>query len=142
MATVHHFTEEERAELLSNPYTARVTECMVVFTLAFKQLVVDNIDLPGMTAQKVFRMAGYSDGLFSPGVRRYIVAAIRKEAASEQGLREPPQRKSCKHRKKHSETEFRELQERVTILEQQINFLKKSQLLKKQDRLMRPDNSS
>ena len=142
MAAKHHFTDEERAELLANPYTARITECSVIFTLAFKQLVMDNIDLPGMDSRKVFRLAGYSDSLFTPNVRRYIVKAIRKEAASEKGLQEPPPGKSYTHRKKRSETEFRELQERVTVLEQQISFLKKSQLLKKQDRSMRPDNSS
>ena len=141
MSTKHHFTDEERAELLSNPYTARITDCSVTFTLAFKQLVMDNIDVPGMTARKVFQLAGYRDGLFSPGTMRYVVASIRKEAASEKGLQEPPPCKVYTPRKKHSETEFRELQERVVILEQQINFLKKSQLLKKQDRLMRPTNT-
>ncbi len=142
MRTIRRFTAEERAELLSNPYTARITECTVTFTLAFKQLVMDNIDLPGMTSRKVFRMAGYSDSLFTPDTRCYAIASIRKEAASEKGLQEPPPRKSCDHKKKRSETELRELQERVTILEQQISFLKKSQLLKKQDRSVRPDNSN
>ncbi len=142
MATIHHFTDEERAELLANPYTARITECSVIFTLAFKQLVMDHIDLPGMNSRKVFHLAGYSDSLFSSDTRRYAVKMIRKEAASEKGLQEPTLGKSYNHRKKHSETEFRELQERVTVLEQQISFLKKSQLLKKRDRSMRPDNSS
>ena len=144
MRAIRHFTDEERAELLSNPYTARITECTVTFTLAFKQLVMDNIDRPGMTSRKVFRMAGYSDSLFTPDTRGYAIASIRKEAASEKGLQEPPPRKAkaCNNRNKHSETEFRELQERVTILEQQISFLKKSQLLKKQDRSARSDNSS
>lgn len=143
MATMRHFTDEQKAELLSNPYTYRITECTVIFTLAFKQLVMDNIDLPGMSARNVFRLAGYSDSLFSDFGRRYIVNCIRREAASEKGLTEPtPLKRIVKPRKKHSETEFKELQERVALLEQQINFLKKSQLLKKQDRSMRPNNSS
>ena len=141
MSTKHHFTDEERAELLSNPYTARITDCSVTFTLAFKQLVMDNIDVPGMTARKVFQLAGYRDGLFSPGTMRYVVASIRKEAASEKGLQEPKPVKSRIPGKKRSGADLRELQERVTILEQQVSFLKKSQLLKKQDRLKRPDNS-
>lgn len=141
MPFTHHYTDEERAELLSNPYTARVTECKVIFTLAFKQFVMDHIDLPGMNATKVFELAGYSDGLFTPKVKRYVVAKIREEAASGKGLQEPAVPRPCSHGKKHSEAEFRELQERVTILEQQISFLKKSQLLKKQDRLMHPDNT-
>ena len=142
MATTHHFTNEERAELLSNPYTARITECKVVFTLAFKQFVMEHIDQPGMSSTKVFRLAGYSDSLFTPNVRRYVVATIRKEAASEKGLQEPVDPKPLTKKKKHSETEFKELQKRVTILEQQISFLKKSQLLKSQDRMLRSDNSS
>ncbi len=142
MAKIHHFTEEERAELLCNPYTARISECNVTFTLAFKQLVIDNIDLPGMNSRKVFQLAGYNDSLFTPYVRRYVVSAIRREAASDKGLQEPSPLKSSAPRKKHSETEFRELQERVTLLEQQLNFLKKSQQLRKQNRVAQPDNSS
>ena len=137
----HRFTDEERAELLSNPYTARVTPYRVFFTLAFKQFVMDHIDLPDMTAAKVFRLAGYSDGLLSLRVRRYTVSMIRKEAASENGLQEPALPKTHRHREKHTETEFRELQERVVILEQQIDFLKKSQLLRKQERLRRQNSS-
>ena len=129
----HHLTDEEKAELLSNPYTARITDCKVVFTLAFKQLVMENINTPGMTARKLFQMAGYSDSLFSNHVRRYTIASIRKEASSEKGLQEPSKGSPVPVKKKHTETEFRELQERVLILEQQVSFLKKSQLLKKQD---------
>ena len=129
----HHLTDEEKAELLSNPYTARITDCKVVFTLAFKQLVMENINTPGMTARKLFQMAGYSDNLFSNHVRRYAIASIRKEASSEKGLQEPSKGSPTPVKKKHTETEFRELQERVLILEQQVSFLKKSQLLKKQD---------
>lgn len=136
MAKRHHFTQEQKAELLSNPYTARITDCMVVFTLAFKQLVMENVDKPKMTSTKIFRLAGYSDDLFSPKVRRTVVLNIRREAASEEGLQEPkPLRTKAPKKKIHSETEFKELQQRVTLLEQQIDFLKKSQLLKKQDRL-------
>lgn len=142
MASRQCFTEEQKAELLSNPYTARITDCKVVFTLAFKQFVMKNIDIPGMTARKVFQLAGYSDELFTPNVRRYVVIRIREEAASPEGLREPPAVKSYPVKKKHSETEFKELQERVAILEQQVRFLKKSQLLKKQDRLSQPDSMS
>lgn len=125
MSEKHYFTEEQKSELLSNPYTARVSNCKVIFTLAFKQLVIDNIDKPGMTAAKVFDLAGYSENLFSPEVRRYVVKHIREEAASPDGLKEPKEIRLSVPRKKHSETEFKELQERVSILEQQVNFLKK-----------------
>ena len=55
MAQKNHYTDEQKAELLSNPYTVRVTDCKATFSLAFKQLVISNIDKPGMTASKVFR---------------------------------------------------------------------------------------
>lgn len=142
MAKRHYFNDEEKAELLSNPYTARITNCKVVFTLAFKQLVMNHIDAPGMTARELFRMAGYSDSLFSPGVRRYIVVSIRKEASSAKGLQEPSKGRPVLVRKKHAEAELKELQERVLILEQQVSFLKKSQLLKKQDRSSSSGNTS
>lgn len=138
----NHFTEEQRAELLSNPHTARVSACKVTFTLAFKRLIIKNIDKPGMTAAKLFDIAGYSRELFTPNVRRYVVTKIREEAASAEGLKEPKSVKKSSPRKKHSETEFKELQERVSILEQQVNFLKKSQLLKKQHRSKPPTNIS
>ena len=141
MAQKNHYTDEQKAELLSNPYTVRVTDCKATFSLAFKQLVISNIDKPGMTASKVFRLAGYSDKIFTPEICRYVVRVIRKEAASPEGLQEPANIKECTPRKKHSETEFRELQERVSILEQQVNFLKKSQFLKKQNHLKPPDNT-
>lgn len=141
MAQIKHYTDEQKAELLSNPYTVRVTDCTTTFSLAFKQLVISNIDKPGMTASKVFQLAGYSDKFFSPGIRRYVVQAIRREAASPEGLQEPAVIKEHTPRKKHSETEFRELQERVSILEQQVNFLKKSQFLKKQNHLKPPNNT-
>ena len=142
MSSTHRFTEEERAELLSNPYTARITDYMAVFTLEFKQFVMDHIDQPGMSAAKVFRLAGYSDGLFTAKTKQYTVASIRKEAASEKGLQEPAPLKTPPSRKKRNETEIRELQARVAILEQQVDFLKKSQLLKKMDQLMCTNNSS
>ena len=141
MSERRYYTDEQKAELLSNPYTARVSNCQVTFNLAFKQLVIDNIDKPGMTAAKVFDLAGYSKELFTPPVRRYIVNSIRKEAASPEGLMEAKPTKQHLPRRKHTETEFKELQERVSILEQQINFLKKSQMLKNKNRSKPPSNS-
>lgn len=142
MATRDYFTDEEKAELLSNPYTARVSDSRVIFTLAFKKFVIANIDKPKMNAPKIFVLAGYRKGLINAGTMRYTVSRIRAEAASAEGLKEPKTVKKYTPRKKHTETEFKELQNRVTILEQQIEFLKKSQFLKEQEHLNRLTNSS
>lgn len=143
MATLRVYTEEEIQELLSNPYTARVTQNRVIFNLAFKKLMLENIDKPGMTLRKIFRMAGYRDELFTPRAREYFGRKVRDEAKSPGGLKEPvlPQ-KSGKSRKKQAVTELRELKERVMILEQQVEFLKKSQHIKSGGSLPHLGNSS
>lgn len=138
----HLYTEAELAEIRSNPYTFSATPGKVVFTLAFKEFVLQNVDKPRMTIKKVFAMAGYPEYLFSSLARERMVSRFRKEAASPQGLQEPVPPKAPSPRKKQAATEVKELQERVTMLEQQLDFLKKSQWLKQQDRLKPPDSSS
>ena len=141
MAKSLSFTEEKRAELLSNPYTSRVSDCRVYFSLAFKQLVMENIDKEDMTARKVFRLAGYRDELFTSDYRKRAVQRIRKESVSPEGLREPKTAKKYAAKKKRNETEFRELENRVKILEQQVEFLKKSRHLKDTGQIIPPRSS-
>ena len=138
----YYFTEEEKAELLSNPYTSYLSACRVFYSRAFKQLVIDNINKKGMTSTKVFRLAGYRDDLFSHTYRKRIVKRIRMEAESPEGLQEPVPPKKKPVKKKHIDTEFRELEKRVQILEQQLEFLKKSQHLRETGQLIPPRNSS
>lgn len=126
----HCFTEQEKTELLSNPYTARVTDYRVEFTLEFKQFIIENVDRPGMTYQKLYELAGYRPGLFKKRTRNGQIQRIRDEAASPEGL-QPPKMPKVQKRKKHSDTQIQELLDRVELLEQQIEFLKKSQHLKK-----------
>jgi len=142
MENQHRFTEEEKVELLSNPYTARLAGNRVIFTLAFKQFVMKCLEMPGMTSRKIFHQAGYADSLFTLRMRTYAIESIRREAASPEGLHEPTAPKRPAAKKKTDEAEFRELQERVTFLEQQLQFLKKSQQLKKEDRFFRSDSSN
>lgn len=139
MANSRRFTEEEKIELLSNPYTARVSDSRVYFTLAFKKFVLESLGKPGMTHRKIFIEAGYRDGIFSRYTIKAYVNRFRAEAASPEGLKEPRPAKSTKHRKKHTETEFKELTERVRLLEQQIEFLKKTQHIKANKRLIEVD---
>lgn len=141
MRQIRYFTEEQKAELLSNPYTFRVSDCRVYFSLSFKQFVMENIDKPGMNSTKVFRLAGYRDELFSHDYKKQIVKAIRKEAASPEGLKAPIPQNRYVEKKKHQATEIKELQERVAILEQQIDFLKKSQHLRETGQLIPPNSS-
>lgn len=141
MNPMHHYSDKEKAELLSNPYTCRVTDCKVVFNLEFKLLVINNIDKPGMTARKVFKLAGYRDELFSLKSMENTVKSIRKEASSAEGLKEPAPLKKTPPKKKTAESEIKELQDRLILLEQQIEFLKKSQFLKKQNQSVKSNSS-
>ena len=141
MNSRYHYSDKEKAELLSNPYTCRVTDCKVIFNLEFKQLVINNIDKPGMTSRKIFKLAGYRDELFTLHSMEYAINSIRKEASSPEGLKEPAPLKKTPPKKKSTESELKELQDRVILLEQQIEFLKKSQFLKSQKQSVRSNSS-
>ena len=142
MPSKHFFTDKEKTEILSNPYTARMTNCRVYFTLEFKRLVMDNVDKPGMTSTKIFRLAGYDDKLFTTKLRLYNIKKIVAESKSPEGLQEANPPKEYSALKKHISTEVKDLQDRVKLLEQQVEFLKKSQHLKTQDRLKSQNNTS
>ena len=142
MGNRHYYTEEEMTVIRCNPFTSRVSSRGVVFTLAFKEFVMENIDKPKMTCRKLFKLAGYPDGIFSLTAMNRMVQRIRREAMSPQGLQEPPALKGTAPRKKQTHTEVKELKERITILEQQVNFLKKSQWLKQQNASNPPNSLS
>lgn len=138
--SVHHYTDEEKAELLSNPYTFHVSDCKIVFTLAFKKFVLHEIDKPGMNSAKVFQKAGYRLEVIPDYKRRYIVKQIRKEAASEKGLQKPKPVRENPKAKKLATARIKDLEHRIQILEQQIDFLKKSRHLRETG-ILPPDNT-
>ncbi|MCF0230362.1 MAG: hypothetical protein HUJ76_11815 [Parasporobacterium sp.] len=125
-----YFTDDQEADLRINPYTAYAAKNKVIFTLAFKKLVLENVDKPGMTTRKCFALAGYDADLYPNSFLHGMLTKFRREAASPGGLKEPviP---TPKVPKKHSEAEYKALEKRVEILEQEMEFLKKSQYLKR-----------
>ena len=125
-----YFTPEQEAELRSNPYTAYVNNNKVKFTLALKKLVVENVNKPGMTTRKCFAMAGYNTDLFPYEFFHAKLNQIRREAASPGGLKEPVIPKPKKP-KRHGEAEYKALEKRIEMLEQEMEFLKKSQFIKR-----------
>lgn len=141
MQKTRKFSEERKAELLCNPYTAYVTDDRVIHTLSFKKFVMAEIDKHGMTSRKLYKLAGYEDPYFTNNVRNYTIRAIRQEAASEEGLKEPKAPKKKNDARKKYEKERKALEDRIELLEQQVNFLKKSQFLKNQGRSKQTNNS-
>ena len=129
MSALHSYTKEEQIELRSNPFTHDVSDHRLVFTLAFKKFALEESRRPGMTSRKIFKKAGYRTEIFTGSRMTRVVSDIIKEAASPGGLKAPRVSKGPDTRKKHHETEIRELKNRVQILEQELDFLKKIRYL-------------
>ena len=135
------YTDEAKAELMANPFTHHVTDHRVVFTLAFKEFVIREARKPGMTSRKIFKEAGYRDGLFPDRVIYDTVMKIKKEAASPDGLKPPKGQAKPASRKKRPEADVRALEHRVRVLEQELRFLKKIRFLELTGELPPEDTS-
>lgn len=59
MATKKKFTPEEIKNLKANPYTLRVTEDTISYTLAFKEAFWE-LSVQGYTGTAAFRKLGYN----------------------------------------------------------------------------------
>ncbi len=128
------YTEEQILILEQNPYTHNVTPYKISFTLEFKEFFMSQVNLPGMTAPKILKAAGYDTKIFTEAMITNLRRAILNEAASPEGLK-PPRglstvEKTEVYAKKNldaqrTSTSIKELQNRVVHLEQQIAFLKK-----------------
>ena len=136
------YTEEQIAILASNPYTRSVNENRISFTVEFKRFLLEERKRTGKTWKELFRQAGYDPEIFGKHRMDSIVLMIRRQAASPQGLRET----SGKPRKDVSEKAqlrktVRDLQEQVLILNQKIEFLKKTIAIDKSLELQRSDTT-
>ena len=136
------YTEEQIAILASNPYTRSVNENRISFTVEFKRFLLEERKRTGKTWKELFRQAGYDPEIFGKHRMDSIVLMIRRQAASPQGLREV----SGKPRKDVSEKAqlrktVRDLQEQVLILNQKIEFLKKTIAIDKSLELQRSDTT-
>ncbi|MFM1515328.1 hypothetical protein ABGF49_02820 [Helcococcus ovis] len=58
MSKRRYYTDEEKAELLSNPYTFRVTNITVKFTLDFKKFFIKELESAKLSYPKIFAKAG------------------------------------------------------------------------------------
>lgn len=135
MSTNRKFTEEEMKILRENPNIVSVSPTKLTYSLAFKQKAVAESEKTGMTAVRIFALAGLTPELLGKPRITAAMKSFKKEAASPEGLREP-RAKSAEARieafakkdlaKKQTKTAIRELQDKMVHLEQQIEFLKKT----------------
>lgn len=125
------FTEEQLDELKRNPFTLYVNEYQIRFTLEFKKYLLDEREKHGTPWKEIFRKAGYNPDVFGKNRIDGIVKAVRKEAASPRGLHETSSKKTLMkgNERKQTQKAIQQLQEEVIHLRQQIEFLKKIQML-------------
>ena len=124
------FSEEERKELESNPFIAKVTAYNVLFTKEFKQIALDRYKQTG-SPHKVFQDLGVPDFLNQPDYAHYAIKRFKKIAyrdgdaafSDERRGRSKPALKSLS---KMSEAEK---DARIAYLEAENDFLKKLKAL-------------
>lgn len=125
------FTKEQQEILKNNPFTLSVNDYQIRFTIEFKKYLLAEREKNGTPWKQVFIKAGYAPEIIGESRLQAIVKNIRKEAASAKGLHETTSQKSreLKLEDKKTKKAIRELQEEVIQLQQQIEFLKKIQML-------------
>lgn len=130
-----YYTDEEKAAILANPYTFRMTDTQVFFNLEFKKMVVKE-KRNGLSNRKIFEKAGYDKDFFTVDVRNSVVRKILAENNSKEGLVESklPKYTRSSSKKKHKTTQIKELEARVDKLEKMIEFIKKTQFVDKYGR--------
>lgn len=130
------FTLEQKIALEANPFTLQVTDYKIWFTIAFKQYMIEERTKNHTKWKDIFRKAGYDPDVLGKTRIDYITKAVLKEAASPEGLHETISQKSAKKVSDHQQlrTAIRELQSEVTRLNQQVEFLKKTRLIRQLDK--------
>ena len=80
----------------------------------------------------VFRKAGYDPEVLGKDRLYAVIKGIRKQAASPEGLHETITKKNSLkgNERKQTQRAIKQLQEEVVRLQQQVEFLKKIQMLK------------
>ena len=133
MSTKRKFTPEEIKNLKANPYTLRVTEDRISYTLAFKEEFW-KLSLQGYTGTAAFRKLGYNTEVIGFERIHNTTKRIRRDAQSIGGLHEGNSggvyiNRSRKSKTASAESQAEEatkrMQKEIVCLQQQMAFLKK-----------------
>ena len=133
MSTKRKFTPEEIKNLKANPYTLRVTEDRISYTLAFKEEFW-KLSLQGYTGTAAFRKLGYNTEVIGFERIHNTTKRIRRDAQSIGGLHEENSGGVYINRSRKSKTDSAEsqaeeatkrMQKEIVCLQQQMAFLKK-----------------
>ena len=133
MSTKKKFTPEEMKHLRANPYTLRVTEDTISYTLAFKEAFWE-LSLQGYTGTAAFRKLGYNTQVLGFERIHNTTKRIRQAGKSMEGFRESKLRGMRIKSDWKAQTDFaggesgeaaKRMQREIVCLQQQMAFLKK-----------------
>ena len=126
------FTKEQKEALEINPFTLSVNDYQIRFTVEFKKYLLAEREKNGTPWKDVFRKAGYDPDVLGKRRMDAIIKAVRMEASSPKGLHETTsvKRLSKDLERKQTQKAIQDLQNEVIRLQQQVEFLKKIQMLK------------
>ena len=133
MSTRKKFTPAEVEELRANPYTEKVTEAQISFTLAFKEAFW-RLSVEGCTGNMALRKLGYDPEILGFERVHNITKRIRHAARTPEGIRGTKKSRMRISREQFSQAELekmsrreseRRLQNEIVYLQQQMAFLKK-----------------
>ena len=133
MSIRKNFTPAEVEELRANPYTEKVTERQISFTLAFKEAFW-RLSVEGCTGNMALRKLGYDPEILGFERVHNITKRIRSAARTPEGIRGAKKSRMRISREQFSQAELekmsrreseRRLQNEIVYLQQQMAFLKK-----------------
>ena len=133
MSTKKKFTPEEMKHLRANPYTLRVTEDTISYTLAFKEAFWE-LSLQGYTGTAAFRKLGYNTQVLGFERIHNTTKRIRQAGKSMEGFRESSLggmriksdwKEQADFAGGESGEAAKRMQREIVCLQQQMAFLKK-----------------
>ena len=126
------FTKEQKEALESNPFTLSVNDYQIRFTVEFKKYLLAEREKNGTPWKEVFRKAGYDPEVLGKHRIDSITRAIKAEVNSPKGLHETTTVKKLNKdlERKQTQKAIQDLQNEVIRLQQQVEFLKKIQMLR------------
>ena len=134
MSTRKRFTAAEVEALRANPYTEKVSEDQISFTLAFKEAFWQ-LSVEGYTGNMAFRKLGYDPDVLGFERVHNITKRIRHAAHTPEGIRGSKKSRMRISRENWSNAEMEKmsrreseqrLQNEIIYLQQQKAFLKKT----------------
>ena len=133
MGTRKKFSAAEKELLRANPYTEKVTENQISFTLAFKEAFW-RLSVEGCTGNMALRKLGYDPELLGFERVHNITKRIRRAGKSPEGIQPAPKSQMRISREQFGAAELekmsrreseRRMQQEIVYLQQQMAFLKK-----------------